>query len=96
MIMPLTIEDLVEVDLGEVSIENAFDMFPALNFFEELTHNTTARIITGLLMQGFPENRLQEMVDSTFFIISLAGSVYSQIQRIPNYGYDSEHRHDRD
>jgi hypothetical protein len=74
--------------IATVNVERMMTEFPALWLFGPTTGETLARILGGALEHGVPEECLQELVDGDQFIITVAGSVYCQIQHNDSFGCD--------
>jgi hypothetical protein len=80
--------------VATINVERMMEMYPALWLFGPITGETLMRILSGALEQGVPEEALQELVDSDPFIVTVAGSVFSQLQNSTSFGYDGG-RNDR-
>jgi hypothetical protein len=75
--------------IAEVDFSKAVEAFPALALFAPLAGHTAARLISGLVMQGYSPHAIQRIVDTDAFIISLAGSVFCQMTGDEKFGHDN-------
>jgi len=80
---------------GQFDFGVAMAMFPELILFAPVTSETLGRMIAGLLYNVTTPDRLQDILDSDEFCITLAGSVYCQVIGNPKFGCDGGDRNGR-
>jgi len=79
----------VNIEAIDLDFTNAIEAFPELAFFPDIVHQSMMRMICYMMDNGARPEKLQTMIDTDMFIITLAGSVYSQLQNNPFYGCDA-------